>query len=142
MRPLRRILAALALTFGAAVAAPLFVAGPAYAVEVATDQDGTAGAITLSALAVTFLVSLLLPIVTGLLTKYNAPGTVKGIVALAVSSINGLIVANMATDGGARVGKTAIVLAGMSFAIQTATYLGVYQPAKANAKLGPDFGIG
>lgn len=136
-RPRAYLLAALAALGLAAV-----LAGPASAAEPDATAPGTVGGITLSALAVTGLVSVLLPIVTGLVTKYRAPAIVKGLTALAVSAVNGLVMGGIAVDGSAHIAKAAIVLALVSFVIQTASYLGVYQPIDANARLLPDAGIG
>lgn len=113
-----------------------------FAAEPDATAPGTVGGITLSALAVTGLVSVLLPIVTGLLTKYRAPAIVKGLTSLAVSAVHGTIMGSLAVDGSAHIARAAIVLALVSFVIQAATYLGVYQPLDANARLLPDVGLG
>lgn len=114
--------------------------------EVAQQETGpnadTVGGITVTSLAVTILVSLLLPIVNGLFVKYRAPSVVKGLFALFSSSVTGLVMAGQSVDGGTFIARSAIVLAGVAFVIQSATYLGVYKPADVPGRLLPDVGIG
>lgn len=136
MKRIRAVLILLAAVFFVS-AAPALASAEPNAVK-----PGTVGGVTLNAFAVTMLVSLLLPVVTGIVTKYSAPAIVKSLVALAVSSINGVVMGGLAVDGTAHIAKAAIMLAVLSFAIQTATYLGVYKPNDVNAALGQSFGIG
>ena len=97
---------------------------------------------SLSALTVVLLVSLVIPVATGIVTKLNAPATVKQIVALVFATANGLITTATMSDGTAVISKETLIVTLIGFGIQTATYLGIYAPHNANAKLAPNAGIG
>jgi hypothetical protein len=98
--------------------------------------------LTLTPLTATMLVSLVLPIAVGLVTKTSAPPLLKQIVAALASAATGLIATATQIDGTAVLSRQALLLAVISFVAQQATYLGVYKPQDANAKLVPNFGIG
>lgn len=98
--------------------------------------------LNLDALAITVVVSLFIPILTGLLTKYNAPAAVKQIVTLVFSSVTALIADGSTTVGGALVTKEDLVLAGISLTVAITSYLGIYKPHALDANLAPNFGLG
>jgi hypothetical protein len=89
-----------------------------------------------------FLTSLLIPLVTGLITKYKLHSFLKFMVNLVVSTIAGLINISLTADGTAVISKTAILTAVYTVAISTLTYLSIYKPLDANSQLAPDVGIG
>lgn len=98
--------------------------------------------IRLDPMLVTFVVSVLLPIVVGFVTKANASTALKQIVSIAASIGTGLVVTATQVDGVAVISKQAAFYAFVAFATQTATYLGIYKPQNANAKIAPKVGIG
>lgn len=99
--------------------------------------------LTLSTDLVTLILTLLIPVATGLVTKSTAPDRVKAIVALVLAGVVTLI-GQARTDTGAAIISTQ--MAGqwaMTVAVQLAAYLGVYRPIAAKAvELAPTKGIG
>lgn len=96
----------------------------------------------LSPLTVTVLSGLVIPIVVGLLTKYNAPAIVKGAISLFLSAVAGLVAQNIIPDGGAVISQDALFYAAIAFVTQLAMYLGIYKPLDLNEKTAPKVGIG
>lgn len=98
--------------------------------------------LTLSALVVTMIVSYLIPAVTALLTKANASAWLKQFVTALLAAVNGLVVTATQIDGTAVVSKQALVLALGSFIAAQASYVALYKPHDANAKIAPTKGLG
>lgn len=98
--------------------------------------------IEFDAFTVTALVSLVIPVLTGLLTKVNAAPAVKQVVTIVLAAVNTLVVNATVGDGGAVITKENFLLWAVSTAIAVTTYLGIYKPHDANAKLSPNSGIG
>ena len=98
--------------------------------------------LNLDALTITVVVSLFIPIVTGLLTKYNASAMVKQIVTLIFSSATALVADGATSTGGALVTREDVTLAVISLVIAITSYLGIYKPHDVNAKLVPNVGLG
>ena len=98
--------------------------------------------IRLDPMLVTFGVSVLLPLLVGIVTKAHTSTTLKQVVNIAASIATGLIVTATQADGVAVISKEAAFYAFVAFAVQTATYLGIYKPQNANAALAPNLGIG
>ena len=88
------------------------------------------------------IVSFLIPLATGLLTKVSASATVKQVVTLVLSAANGLMVTSTQVDGTALISATTAQYTLLSLGIAIVSYLGVYQPHDANAKLMPEVGVG
>jgi hypothetical protein len=84
--------------------------------------------ITLSALSVSLLLGLLIPVVTGLLTKYSTSSGLKGLVTLVLNATQALVVSATVADGTAVISKETFVTFCLSLAISIATYAGVYKP--------------
>jgi len=95
---------------------------------VALDTDTDTEVFNLSPIVVVAVLSLLIPIVNGLITKLTTSSTVKAVVSLALSIITGLITVGVTDGGGAVISKEAALAAGISFIIQTAAYTGFYKP--------------
>jgi hypothetical protein len=96
---------------------------------------------------VQMIVVVLIPIITGLLTKYNLSSAVKGIMTLFFSTVTAFI-SSWVVDGGDAI-FTAHVLynAAVNFVIAVAMYFGIYKGAGLtssvpNGKLGANTGIG
>lgn len=98
--------------------------------------------IRLDPMLVTFVVAVLLPLLVGIVTKANAPTALKQVVSIAASIATGLVVTATQVDGVAVISKQAAFYAFVAFAVQTATYLGIYKPQNANANLAPSLGVG
>lgn len=84
--------------------------------------------ITLSALSVSLLLGLLIPVVTGLLTKYSTSSGLKGLVTLVQNATQALVVSATVGDGTAVISEETFVTFCLSLAISIATYAGVYKP--------------
>lgn len=101
----------------------------------------------LSPFVVTIFLSLLVPIVTGLLTKYALPAAAKVIIMIVLDAAVALVVgATMLPDGTAVINSQSLGSAVVAVVVSVATYLGVYVPLKVSNRpdgiLGPTVGIG
>jgi hypothetical protein len=101
----------------------------------------------LSPFAVTLFISLLVPIVTGLLTKYALPATAKAIIMIVLDAAVALVVgAQMLPDGTAVINSQTLLSALIAVVVSVATYLGIYVPVKLSNRpdgvLGANVGIG
>ncbi len=101
----------------------------------------SAAALRIPALGLTVLLGLFIPVVVGLLTKYRASATVKGVVNIVLTGVAGLVTASTAGDT-AVISWDALLYAGIAWAISVASYLGIYQSVDINAKTAPNAGIG
>lgn len=97
---------------------------------------------TISALLVTLIVSVVIPAAVAVVTKSTASTSTKQIVTAFFAALNGLIVNHTLDDGTAFVTKTAALLALGSFIAATASYVGLYKPHNADARIVPTTGIG
>ena len=133
-------LVAIALALAAVVASPSI----AFAQEIPNDAPAVApvASLTLSAFLVLVLTSFLIPAATGLLTKVNASATVKQVVTLILSALNGLVITSTLADGTALISAATAQYALLSLGIAIVSYLGIYKPHDANSKLMPDAGLG
>lgn len=98
--------------------------------------------ITLSAWLVTLISTFIIPIITGLLTKYNAGVGLKQFVTAVLSAVAGLVSNGIQPDGSATFSKETLVLVLTTFIVTQATYLGIYKPFDLNAKTAPNAGVG
>jgi hypothetical protein len=107
-------------------------------VSAATDSLSS---IRIPALGIQLIVGLIIPFITGLLTKINASATVKQVVTIVLSGVSALIVAST-------VGEEAVIswetlgYAALGWLVAVLSYLGLYAPHNVNAKLAPDKGLG
>jgi hypothetical protein len=99
------------------------------------------GSITLNAQLTIFITSLFIPLVVGIITKYNAPALVKFIVNAVISTGASLINTSINESGVAVIGKASAVTALYTIVISTLTYLSLYKPLDINAKLLPEVGV-
>lgn len=101
---------------------------------------------TLSPITVQIIVSMLIPIVIGLLTKSTLPGSVKAVGLLIANSVAALIIAATVDGGGAVISQTTFFQWAIGLAIAVASYFGVYEPMRLTSKpdgvLAPNVGIG
>lgn len=130
---LRRLLLVLSLV------AVLLVGGAdvALAQEISNDASAVApiGSLTLNAFTVTLLVSVLIPIATGIASRVIHSTTGLQIFTAAVATATGLITTATQLDGTAVLSLASLQLAAIDFVVATAMYLGIYKPHNVNAKL-------
>lgn len=137
---IRKFLLAGLIAFGVL----LLGAAPALAQEIPNDAPAVApvASLELNEFTVLVITSLLIPLATGLITKLSASATVKQIVTLALATAVGVITTGTQVDGTAIISLTTVQYALLSFAIAVVSYLGLYKPHDANAKLAANTGIG
>jgi len=105
-------------------------------------NDAVAGhGLRLTAVVVTGIVALGIPLAVGILTKVNAHPLVKGALAILFDAVNALIVAATLNDGTAVISKQTFFQFMISLGVSEATYLKIWKPA-GTAALAPDFGVG
>lgn len=102
----------------------------------------TLSTVTIDAIVVTLLVSLVIPLLNGILTKANASAGVHQIVTLVLSAATGFLATATQADGTAVFSMHSLFLALLALVVSIASYLGIYKPHNANAKLGADKGLG
>jgi hypothetical protein len=100
----------------------------------------------LSATTVTVLVSVIIPIITGLLTKITTPPWVKSVVTIVLNAVNALVTTAVLADGTAVLSQGTLVTFIMGVVISVAAYAGVYKPANITSstpdgKLAPNKGV-
>lgn len=101
----------------------------------------TVASLELSALTVTAVVSLFIPIVVGLITKADLNTLWKGAINIVLSAVNAAIVTATVADGTAVFSKETLIAAFFGMVVSLATYLQVYKPLDTNSKLLPTKGI-
>lgn len=119
----------------------------ALAQDVPVNDDTIVGSITLSSLTVTLLISLFIPIATGILTKSTLAGYWKGLLTLILNGFNAALVQATVADGGAFFSRETLVTTLIGLAISVTSYLGIYRDAgltssATNGKLFPASGLG
>lgn len=97
---------------------------------------------TLDQQTVTLIVGFLLPVLVGLVTKYNAPNWVKIAVTGFTSIAASLIIANTTDVGTAVLSWDMIATALFQWAVTIVAYLGIYKPLDATKKMLPEQGLG
>lgn len=95
---------------------------------VAAADDPTMRAVQLSALTVSLIVALLIPLITGLVTRYSTSSGVKGLITLILNAGQALVVNATVADGTALISRETFVAFTLSLAISIASYAGVYRP--------------
>ena len=102
---------------------------------------------TLSPFTVQIIASVLIPILTGLLTRVTLSSGVKGLITLVLNAIAALVITATVADGTAVISQVTFQQWALGLAISIATYVGVYRPAGVTSsdpagKLAPQRGIG
>lgn len=103
--------------------------------------------IYLTPVLVTVIISVFIPIVTGLITKYTLHPTWKNIITIILNAISALVVgATMLPTGVSVISSQALLSAIIGVVVSIATYLGIWVPAKVTNRpdgiLGAQTGIG
>jgi hypothetical protein len=90
------------------------------------------------------VISIIIPVVVGLISKASLPGAVKAAILLALNALNALIVTAITIDGSAVLTKEAFINFVFGVVVSVASYFGVYRPARitSHGVLGPTVGIG
>lgn len=115
-RPRWRLLLALAALI-------VLVPGRAFAADGETLER-----VQLSALTVSLIIGLLIPIVTGLVTKYSTSSGLKGLITLMLNAVQTLVVTATVADGTAIISRETFVNFCLALVISVASYAGVYRP--------------
>jgi small basic protein len=107
----------------------------------------TPGVFVIAAPVVMTVVSLLIPLVTGLATKYTLPGWVKGFITILLNAIAAAIVTATQADGTAVFSNELLMTTVYGTIISVVAYLAVYKSAgltssAPDAKLAPRAGLG
>jgi hypothetical protein len=101
----------------------------------------------IAAPVVMFVISLLIPIVNGLLTKYTFPSSVKAVITIVLNAVAALVVTATQADGTAVISNTALLTFIFGTTISVVSYLGLYKPtgltsSTPDGKLAPNTGAG
>lgn len=91
--------------------------------------------IQLEPMLVTALISFLIPLGVGLITKAAAPSWVKSVVMIALATANGVIVNATVADGSAVISQEAVFTAILSFVTAAASYHSLLKPVGAAPKV-------
>mgnify|MGYP001002827050 FL=1 len=86
------------------------------------------------------VVSPLLPVVVGLITKSKAAPQIKAVLNMGLSFVIGLV--NQLVEGSAVWSKELVIATVVAYVISVASYFGVYRTFDTNNKLLPQVGIG
>ena len=86
------------------------------------------------------VVSPLLPVVVGLITKSKAAAQIKAVLNMGLSFVIGLV--NQLVEGSAVWSKELVIATVVAYVISVASYFGVYRTFDTNNKLLPQVGIG
>lgn len=110
----------------------------------------------LDALTVSLLISLVIPVVTGFVTKATLSSAWKGVITLVLNGLAAFITASILVDGSAQFTQQAISQWAIGMGVSVAMYTGVYKKAgitssefiphvgdaPVEGKLGPAKGLG
>jgi hypothetical protein len=137
MHIIRTIMAAVAVT----ILGLLVFGAPASALApppVDLDADAVS-TVVIAAPIVTVIVSLLIPLINGFLTKPSTPTAVKAIGTIVLNAAWALIANGVLADGSSAFSTSTLYTAILGVIISITTYVGVYKPinvtSNANGKL-------
>lgn len=131
---MKRIITAITLTCAVLVFGPSFVASAA-APPVTVDA-GEVSTVVIAAPVVTIIVSLLIPLVNGFLTKASTPAGVKAVGTIVLNAVSALFVTGVLVDGTAAWSTTTLYTALLGCVISIATYAGLYRPLNVTSNPG------
>lgn len=97
---------------------------------------------TLSAILVLLIVTIVLPALTAFVTKSTASVGIKQFVTALLSAVSGFLITATQLDGTAVLGKESAILALSTFILAQATYWGLWKPHAVNSKVVPGVGLG
>ncbi len=100
----------------------------------------TLNSVRLEPLVVNMVIAVLIPVLTGILTKVTWSSGTKGLITLVLTMTQTLIVQNTVDDGSAFFNQETILAFILSFTISIASYYGIYKPAKITSSTVIDVG--
>lgn len=131
---IKRSLAVVAVAVGVVVCAPSIASASAPPpVEVDTTNTST---VAIAAPLVTVIVSLLIPLVNGFLTKPTTPSGVKAIGTIVLNAVWALFANGVLADGSALFSSATLYTALLGCVISIASYAGVYKPMNVTSNPG------
>lgn len=136
IKSIKRGVAAVALAVGVAVmAAPAaaMAAAPAPPVDAVTTDTST---VVIAAPVVTIIISLLIPVINGFLTKAGTPAGVKAIGTIILNAVWALFASGVLADGTAVFSSTTLYTALLGCVISIVSYAGVYKPMNVTSNSG------
>lgn len=92
--------------------------------------------ITVAAPLVTIIVSLLIPVLNGLLTKPSTPTAVKAIGTIILNAAAALIINGVVSDGSSTFSDTTLYTALLGAVISIVSYVGIYKPINVTSNEG------
>lgn len=110
--------------------------------------DGDApGHFVITAPVVMFVVSLLIPIANGLLTKYTLSSGVKAVITIVLNAVAALVLTATQADGTAVISNSTLLTFVFGTIVSVVSYLGLYKPvgltsSVPDGKLAPRSGVG
>lgn len=99
-----------------------------------------AALIVLSATWLTVISGLVIPVLTGLVTKYRTTYGVKSVVTVTLAAIAGVVNSIVQNDG--ILSTDTLIAAGTSWGIALAFVFGIVGPFDLDSKLLPGIGVG
>ena len=104
-------------------------------------------AFVLTAPVVLTITGLVIPLVTGLLTKFTLPSWVKGIITIVLNAVAAMVVTATQADGTAVISNATLLSAVYGVVVSVVSYVSVYKPAglpssAPDATLAPNAGLG
>lgn len=90
----------------------------------------TLDSVRLTPLVVSVLISFVLPLLTGLLSRASWSAGAKGLMTLILTAVQTVVVQNTVEDGGAFFSQEVLIAFALSLAISITSYVGVYKPLK------------
>lgn len=86
------------------------------------------------------VVSPLLPVLVGVITKSKAAAQLKAVINMGLAFVAGLV--NQIVEGSAVWSKELVIATVVAYVISVATYFGAYRTFDGNEKLLPGVGLG
>lgn len=118
----------------AALAVPSFAsAAPAPPVDAGTTDTST---VVLAAPVVTIIVSVLIPLINGFLTKATTPAGVKAIGTIILNTAAALIINGVVSDGSSTFSTATLYTALIGCIISIASYAGLWKPLNVTSNSG------
>jgi hypothetical protein len=128
------------ITVGAMVALTAFcvmgavaLASPAPPVTTDTDMAST---IVIAAPIVTLIVSLLIPLINGIITTAKTASWVKGVITIVLNAASALITTGLLVDGTSAFSTTALYTAVLGTIISVVSYFNLWKPLNASSNPG------
>ena len=99
-------------------------------------EADTVSTVVIAAPIVTIIVSLLIPLINGLLTKPSTPISVKAVGTIVLNAVWALFANGVLADGSATFSTATLYTAILGSVISIAMYAGVYKPVDAHSNAG------